>query len=251
MPSSIPQVLRKLGLFSSSCLLWAFLTACSTQPPLANQGLTPQSCMAVAEAYRTHVWMPTSANVKHARDADGISVDTPDTGYRPGSSCPGYWTPGHGALGIPYQWGGFCTPAEFDAGVRAGLAAGDVYTAEKRRLLDAAVSRHACGIDCSGFISRCWQLPRSYSTRELPGICRVIPAQQLRPGDVLNTVNAHCILFGGWVDTSQTSFYAYHTGSPPHWRVVRQVMGLAPLLAQGFVPLRYVGMEDRPLHRAR
>ena len=33
-----------------------------------------------------------------------------------------------------------CTPEEFDAGVRAGLAAGDVYTLEKRARLDDAVA---------------------------------------------------------------------------------------------------------------
>ena len=59
---------------------------------------------------------------------------------------------------MPYQWGGFSSTEEFLQGLKAGKAAGDVYTAEKRRLLEAAVSKQAVGIDCSGLISRCWRL---------------------------------------------------------------------------------------------
>ena len=226
--------------FLLSCLLLAACAVPTTRRAIT--GVTRAECMAMAEAYRRQTWMPTAANVLHGPDADGIQVDTPDTSYRPGSFCPGYWTPGHVATGVPYQWGGFCTPEEFEARARAGYAAGDVYTNEKRRLLDHAVSRFACGIDCSGFISSCWGLPRSFSTRELPALCDVIAPQDLKPGDILNTVNAHCILFGGWADASRTTFHAYHTGSPPHWRVVRHPMSLPDLLAQGFVPLRYKGM---------
>ncbi len=112
-------------------------------------------------------------------------MDTPDTGYRVPGAFAGWWTPGQWNEGMPYQWGGFATPEQFDRGIAEGRAAGDVYTAEKRRLLDAAVSRHATGIDCSGFISRCWRLPRSYSTRELQGICETVSWEQLQPGDVL------------------------------------------------------------------
>jgi len=182
----------------------------------------------------------------HATDAQGIQVDTPDTGYKVPGAFAGWWTPGQWNEGVPYQWGGFATPEEFDREIAAGKAAGDVYTQEKRRLLDAAVSRQATGIDCSGFISRCWRLPRSYSTRELQSICTPVGSwNDLQPGDILNTWNSHVILFGGWMDAGKTKVIAYEAGAPPHWLVVSHWISAAELQAKGFSPLRYKAMRDR------
>ena len=206
--------------------------------------VTRSSCMAIAERYRTHRWMPSERNVRHGLDPDGIRVDTPDTGYRVPGAFAGWWTPGQWNEGMPYQWGGFATPEQFDREIAQGFAAGDVYTAEKRRLLDAAVSRHATGIDCSGFISRCWGLSRSYSTRELQGICETISWEALQPGDVLNTWNAHVMLFAGWADAGRTRLVLYEAGYPPHWLVIRREARVADLQSVGFTPLRYRGMRE-------
>ena len=71
----------------------------------------------------------------------------------------------------------------------------------------------AVGIDCSGFISRCWRLSRPYSTRELAQVCvRLHSYDALLPGDILNTHNAHCLLFAGWVDAGCARMWAYETG---------------------------------------
>ena len=202
-----------------------------------------KDCLAVAETYRTHRWTPSAANILHGPDADGLHVDTPDASYRPTDSLPGWWVPGQAGEGIPYQWGGFSSPEEFDAGVTAGRAAGDVCTGEKRRLLDAAVSRYAVGIDCSGFVSKCWNLPRSYSTRELASLCDPVSWEALKPGDALNTTNAHCLLFVGWLDRGRTRLVAYETGSPPTWKVVCHHMDTAWLRSLGYRPLRYRNMR--------
>jgi hypothetical protein len=198
-----------------------------------------------AEGYRTHLWLAGQDNVRHGFDRAGVRVDTPDAGYRRPGAVPGWWVPGQWNEGVPYQWGGFSTLKGFDRGVARGLAAGDVYTLEKRRLLDGAVTAGAVGIDCSGFVSRCWGLRRSYSTRELAGICEPVGSyEELRPGDILNTYNAHCLLFGGWVDEGRERLWAYETGIPPHWKVIRHRPTVASLKASGFVPLRYRGMVD-------
>jgi len=55
--------------------------------------------------------------------------------------------------------------------VQAGKKAGDVGDAAKRKLGDSGTSFESCGIDCSGFVSRCWNLSRPYSTAEMHQIC--------------------------------------------------------------------------------
>jgi cell wall-associated NlpC family hydrolase len=212
---------------------------------VAGPPVTRAEALAIAEAYRTHEWVPTEANVKHGPDHQGILVNTPDVSYQKPGAVPGWWVPGQVNRGIPYQWGGFATPAEFDAGIRAGLAAGDVYTLEKRRLLESAVSREATGIDCSGFVSRCWKLSRAWSTRELATLCDpLVSWDDLRPGDILNTHNSHVALFAGWANPERTRLYTYETGVPPYWLVVRREVATRHLQSLWFVPLRYRGMRD-------
>lgn len=230
------------------CVALVGLASCETirpaLPPLpVPSRVTRAECMNTADAYRLHRWTPTHANVKHGYDARGIRVDTPDIGYNPDGAVPGWWKPGEANEGVPYQWGGFSTLAEFDAGVRAGKAAGDVYTSEKRRMLDDAVSTSAVGIDCSGYISRCWKLDRSYSTRELPLLCTRIDWKELQPGDILNTHNAHCLLFAGWLDGQHKQLLAYETGCPPTWKVVSHGIDAEWLKSLGYACFRYNGMK--------
>lgn len=225
------------------------LIGCSTPRALPEASTYPivsrQECLLIAEAYRTHAWTGSAANIMHGLDSRGIRVDTPDSTYQKPGAIPGWWRTGVPNQGVPYQWGGFSTLAEFDAGLRAGKAAGDVYTSDKRRLLDDGVSDQAVGIDCSGFISRCWKLPRSFSTRELAGLCTEVPSwSDLKPGDILNTYNAHCLLFAGWEDAEQKVLAAYETGSPPDWKVVAHGIDAKWLRSIGYKPLRYVNMRD-------
>lgn len=230
-------------------LVALLLSSCAAPAPVPEvktfPTITRRECGQIAEAYRTHRWTAHEANIMHGLDAKGIRVDTPDSTYQKPGAIPGWWRTGVPNQGVPYQWGGFSTLAEFDAGLRAGKAAGDVYTSEKRRLLDDGVSDQAVGIDCSGFISRCWKLPRSYSTRELQGLCTELPSwSDLKPGDILNTYNAHCLLFAGWDDAEQKVLAAYETGSPPDWKVVAHGIDAKWLRSLGYRPLRYVNMRD-------
>jgi hypothetical protein len=201
--------------------------------------------MAVAENYRTHPWRPEKRHIFHGIDPGGIRVDTPDIDFRPEGTRPGWWLAGQINIGVPYQWGGSCSLAEFDRGIRAGKYAGDIYTPAKREGLENAVSRHAVGIDCSGFISRCWKLEKNYSTRTLQEICEPIDAKELRPGDILNLDNAHVLLFVRFLDATRSRIVSYETGCPPTWKVILTNQAIQPLLKEGYRPLRYRQIRDK------
>ena len=201
--------------------------------------------VAIAEAYLTFGWRPSAANAFHGQDAEGTRVDTPDAAFsRPGLR-PGWWVAGKVNQGMPYMWGGFSTPEEFAAGIRKGRYAGDVYTAEKRRAGDAAVSRHAVGIDCSGLVSRCWKLERAHSTKELPALCTPLASfADLKPGDILNSADNHVLLFKAFADAKQERILAYEAGSPPTWKVLLNSIPLGLLAEQDYQALRYRKIRD-------
>lgn len=202
--------------------------------------------LAIAESYCQHRWKPIDANVKHGKDSHGVQVDTPDISYQPTDGTRGgWWKTDQWNVGIPYQWGGFDTLGEFDRKVKKGHAAGDVYTLVKRAALDDAVSDEAAGIDCSGFVSRCWKLKKSFSTRELPELCDLLPSyDDLKSGDILNTHNSHVVIFLGWGNHERTQVRVYEAGTYPGWKVARQKILREYLTQKGFQPYRYRGIRD-------
>ena len=207
--------------------------------------VTRQEALQTAEYYRGFVWTPTPRNAFHGFDKKGIRVDTPDHDFHPADTRPGWWVPGATNVGMPYKWGGFDTLKSFTQGLSAGKYAGDIYTPAKRQALDDAVSEAAVGIDCSGLISRCWKLDRSYSTRELPALCSPLSSYaDLRPGDILNTTNQHVLLFKDWKDAAHQRLYAYETGAPPTWKVLLDDIPVGLLHSQNYLAYRYRHIRD-------
>ena len=199
---------------------------------------TRAEAVAIGATYVQHRWEPWAKSARHGRDAAGIEVHTPDRpGGRADPPADG-WNPGGPNTGMPYKWGGFDTLERFDAGLRAGKTAGDVYTLEKRRFGGAAVSAEAVGIDCSGFVSRCWKLSGKHSTSMLFGISRRLPsAAELLPADVMNTGGGHVLLFVRWLDADKSRALFYEAAPFSKTRATERA--LAELTAAGYVPLRY------------
>lgn len=212
--------------------------------PTAPSQLTPSESLAIARRLADHPWRPFAGNIRHGRDPSGVLVHTADAGYTDPTGRRGWWLPGEVNLGIPYKWGGFDDPSSFDAAVARGLAGGDVSSPEKRRLGDAAVSAHAAGLDCSGFVSRCLKLPTVHDTTQLPTVCTVLASpQDLRPGDILNIPRRHVLLFAGWATPDRSWIYFYETGGQPdYWRPGLKQAPLAAIMGLGYQPLRYRGM---------
>jgi len=205
--------------------------------------------MSIAHELATHPWRPFAGNILHGKDKKGILVNTPDVSHEPQQARQGWWIPGEVNHGVPYKWGGFDSPASFDTAVANGHAAGDVSSPQKRKADNSAVSLHAAGVDCSGFVSRCLKLPTVHDTRQLPSVCDELPsATDLRPGDLLNIPRRHVLLCAGWSNPQKTWIYYYETGGgPQYWKPGLKQAPLGALLGLGYKPLRYRGMAHPPI----
>ena len=210
----------------------------------APSQVTPSEALAIAREFTRHPWRPFAKNILHGKDRAGVLVNTPDAGFKDDQGRAGWWLPGEVNRGIPYKWGGFDQPSSFQAALAAGHAAGDISSAEKRRLDNSGVSTHAAGVDCSGFVSRCLKLPEGHDTAQLPSICEALASMsELRPGDVLNIPRQHVLLCAGWATSDRKWIYYYETGgAPDYWRPGLKKSPVAALAALGYQPLRYRGM---------
>jgi hypothetical protein len=199
----------------------------------ASDASLRERMLAVARDYASFEWQGAAGNVQHGPDADGIGVDTPDVSFDPKG-----WKPDATNHGMPYAWGGFTSIEEFRAGLQAGRPAGQVPTTERARASAAAM-----GLDCSGFIARCWELPIKQSTRSLGALCYPLPeAAALQPGDILNCFDSHVVLFEGWTDDSHAKLKVFEAA---RLQIQESVYTASKLLAAGFQPMRYKPLDAR------
>lgn len=203
--------------------------------PACTPSILPEKTLEIAQSYAELQWQPEARHIRHGPDSRGILVHTPDTTLPATPSSKGYWTPGQTATGMPYKWGGFDTPKTFLRGLAKGKKAGDISTSQKIALNDAAISHQSVGVDCSGFISRCWQLPRHTSTPDLPALCNPIEWHQLRMGDIL-LKKGHVMLVHF---KNGDTISVYEAASIPTWRVRRRYVSLEKMKNSPYLPWRY------------
>jgi len=202
------------------------------------QTLTRAESLKIAESFIQHRWQASAKNVRHGKDSDGIEVHTPDRDSGHGNPLSECWLPEMENTGVAYKWGGNDSPKSFSAGVRAGKAAGDVYTSEKRRRGGNAVSGDAVGIDCSGFICHCWKLTTRHSTNSLASVCQKLPSPAaLEPADIMNQSNGHVLLFVKWVDAEKKRAVFYEAA--PFSKTLASERDVNEMTADGYQPLRY------------
>ena len=221
-------------------LLWTALLAISIATPgfAFAQSITRTESLKIAESFVQHRWRSSEKNVRHGKDSEGIEVHTPDRSGGHGTPLDDCWVPDAENVGVAYKWGGNDGPKSFSVGINAGKAGGDVYTAEKRRRGDKAVSGDAVGIDCSGFICHCWKLTARYSTYSLPSICQKLSSTSLlEPADVMNQPNGHVVLFVRWVDSEKKRAVFYEAA--PFSKTLASERDVTEMTAAGYLPLRY------------
>ncbi len=234
----------------AGCLL---LPSCRTLPlpaelPAPAATVTRAEAVSTALAYTRLKWQARKRHAHHGSDPDGQRVDTPDAGAAATQGKVFWWKTTGQNVGMPYQWGGFDTPRSFVQRLREDevVYAGDYASAAKVAGGDEAVSRYAAGIDCSGFVSRCWRLERPYSTRELGALCRELPSEKdLQPGDIMLRPGVHVVLFIRWVDAEKTRFHAAESGGGLQWNCYEVCYRTQMLKGSGYRAYRYRGMREK------
>jgi 3D (Asp-Asp-Asp) domain-containing protein len=170
--------------------------------------------MSIAAGYATHIWTSTQKNVT-ATCSSSYRSD-----YSPGTH-----------VGVCYDWGGYKTLAEFDAEIAAGQGAG---SHSKDGVLACTT-----GVDCSGYVSKCWQESR-YTTSTIDQISTKISSGDVKKGDIFNKAGSHVVLFSHFAKNGAPVFYEA-SGSASKVRL--NTSGGWTFL-KGYTARRYNGIEE-------
>lgn len=149
-----------------------------------------------AREYADYEWIPTEHNMFHGYDKEGVLVNTPDVSYSSEIYKCGWWRAHKKNVGMAYNWGGNSTIEEFAEGIARGKYAGNVPDRRSN-----PISKECVGVDCSGLLSRCWQLPKKIATRDVANISdRLEDILALQKGDALLLPGKHVMIFVRFVD---------------------------------------------------
>ena len=139
--------------------------------PNTGNAITRDEVIATAEAYASHSWYCSASNSSTCT-SNSCTVSSPlSIGLQ---------------TGVAYKWGGFDSISGFDSNLSLGFTAGDVST--------SCVADCATGVDCSGYVSRCWGVSTKYGTSTLPNISTPIPQSDMQKGDIFNYPNNHVVI---------------------------------------------------------
>ncbi len=201
-----------------------------TKPNEANRlsvSTTRAEVVRRGEEYAEHKYYCTSKNLAPTGTTapDGDRVKTPS------------WLRVGWNARIPYKWGGFNTVWGFDHDLAQGEFAGDIAT--------DGVSGYAVGVDCSGFVSRCWGLTYHASTAYMPNITDKYNSwDELKPGDAVHKVG-HVRLF---VRHNSDGSLRIVEAAGRNWDV--SYWSYKPSDLTAYTPRYYVGMTGRYLEKS-
>lgn len=150
--------------------------------------------------------------------------------YCLGRGIPGYLNSGGAGTysSVSYKWGGFDTVSSFNSGMSPGTKqAGDTTKGDTLSC--------ARGVDCSGFVSRVWQLSSKYGTWTLDDISTQLSGWgNLLEYDIFLKQGSHVRLFRYY---SGNGYYVSESTTAGYDRVVYRLIGSSDL--NGYSPWRY------------
>ena len=165
----------------------------------SNLNMWGKSVIKKALQYANYKWIACEKNVMHGVDEAGRFVDTPDITWKGETLDCGWWKVGEVNVGIPYGWGNASTLEEFENGIREGKYAGNVPEDKKRY-----GSYNTVGVDCSGLLTICWELPHKIATRDIPEYATVIECiDEIQQGDVFAKIGSHVMFFESFADAEK------------------------------------------------
>ncbi len=191
---------------------WAVI-AVVTLPGVAS-GITRDEVIDAAAEYCYHEWYCDASNQT--------------------ASCSASWSTDYTVgyhTGLPYDWGGYKTIAEFEADLAAGYGAGSHAS--------HGILWCTTGVDCSGFVSQVWDTYHN-STSTMSGISTEISSSSLERGDALNKPSSHIVLFAHEMNSGQPVVYEA-SGSGDKVRLNTTSTWTS---AAGYTPIRYDDIAD-------
>jgi hypothetical protein len=211
-----------------------------------NKSATTGQMITVGNSYCNagQVYIPTSA----------VSNDAIDNGLR---TKPPYLTSA-GNHGVPYSFGGFDTRANFATHMSGANStnhykAGDVDTTQQIYTSGTGATQFSgkpyFGVDCSGFVSRCWGLSKKAGTGQgtatEPGLLAYVanycPAT-FQQGDIMLYTGHHVRMYIDKTTSPSTSgLYLYEESLGNPYGVWLYSYTISSQVSHGYVFYRYAG----------
>lgn len=182
-------------------------------------GLERGDAVLIGDTYNREHWNCTSANTK------GTSQSCP-------SAYTSYYSVGN-YIGVPYKWGGFDSIDQFRTKLSQGYGAGS-YSSD-------GVLSCITGVDCSGYVSRCWEQTTKYGTSTIQEISSQLGSTSaMKKADAFNKAGSHVVMLA----------YYHRDGSP----VIMEAAGgeyrktvfrkVSWSYLNGYLPIRYDNIAD-------
>ena len=179
--------------------------------------------------YANYKWTASEKNVMHGIDENGGFVDTPDITWQGENLACGWWKVGEVNVGIPYGWGNASTLEEFAIGIKEGKYAGNVPEDKKRY-----GSNNTVGVDCSGLLTVCWELPKKISTRDIPEYATVLECiDEIQQGDIFAKIGSHVMFYNEFVDDRKKEVIIIDA-TRSTGKVSQRTENVAELFAKGY-----------------
>lgn len=188
------------------------------QVMITRAGITRAQIMANAVSYHTSfTWTCTSANLA----------------YLANWTKPHYVTNAGTYQMMPYCWGGFNSISEFTTGLANGGRVGNINT---------VVVSNTFGLDCSGYVSRCWNTSQKYGTWTISSVSYSINLSDIKQGDALNNPGSHIMLFDSY--DSSGDFILYECTQLNNYDRVAHTIRSSGSVTSSYTPIRYNNVTD-------
>jgi len=163
------------------------------------------------------------------------------------------WVTVGGKTSVPYKWGGWTDWATFPGLATQGRKCGSYSTPTNGTCLTPVYDSSSDGViigdDCSGFVSRCWELSTKYGTTGFSGICASLGSSTsttgfnaLKLGDIVNKSGSHVRICMADNPTGSASFIE---ASADLWNVSERTYSMTSLT--GYTSLRFNDVSDARL----